>query len=59
MSGKPLPCPFCGEEDCFSLEYLEGEPIFYLMCLDCGTTGPSASSEEEAYKLWDKRVKKP
>ncbi len=45
-------CPFCGSGNIdYSLRYHN----FRGQCQDCGTTGPKADTEEEAFEKWNKR----
>lgn len=55
------PCPFCGGEVeiyRYIVEQTESETIwnYCVSCYECDATGPSAYTEEEAWKAWDRRV---
>jgi Lar family restriction alleviation protein len=55
-------CPFCGGEgeiDVYIEEQTENEPIwvYCVACYKCDVFGPSAYTEEEAWKAWDERAK--
>lgn len=54
-------CPFCGSKAeiyKYIIEQKESEIIwnYWVSCYECNATGPSAYTEEEAWKAWDRRV---
>lgn len=57
---KLNPCPFCpdgGEPDMHKQPAShEFRLYFYVRCLFCGATGPKASDEEMAARLWNRYV---
>lgn len=50
-------CPFCGENKCWSVnnKSCDGPETFFLRCRNCGCTGPSSSTKQEAIKNWEER----
>lgn len=44
-------CPFCGGE-----AEVDGFPLRYVRCKECGAETGAFDSEEEAIKAWNKRV---
>lgn len=51
-----LPCPFCGDEDELTFGHDVRTDIGAVYCIHCGAEGPSASSQEEAARLWNRRI---
>lgn len=57
------PCPFCGKSDCVEFNW-EGDIVTPLQVQvicnatkgGCGSSSGFKDSEEEAWKLWNKRV---
>jgi len=50
----PQPCPFCGAT---SLMNTKNEPIAnYVMCLECGSSGPLGKTERHAWDAWNRRA---
>ena len=47
-------CPFCGSEDIKPIKVRQD--VQYMYCERCAASGPMGSSEEEARKLWRKRI---
>jgi len=47
-------CPFCGSEDIKPIRVRQD--VQYMYCTRCAASGPMGSSEEEARKLWRKRI---
>lgn len=58
---KVKPCPFCGEREELSIDYLPSlDEESYLgdhavRCDNCGAMGPACSLEIEAEKSWNNR----
>ena len=58
------PCPFCGPLfiDKLSVEYDDDDgitpTIVVVACMNCGTCGPAAYSEEDAANKWNTRAQK-
>lgn len=51
----PAPCPFCGSRT--TPPDLDGEaPSWVIVCPDCGCTGPTAPTKDDAVTLWNTRV---
>ena len=53
-----LPCPFCGSMATAVVKAHhpdEGDKCFVL-CKDCGTTGPAADDIEDALDAWESRT---
>lgn len=54
------PCPFCGGKEVetygYIVEQTGNETIweYCVACYKCDATGPSAYTEEEAWKAWDR-----
>jgi len=49
------PCPFCGNDDPqWSAD--DAETVLWLECDECGATGPTAQTHEEAADLWNQRM---
>lgn len=50
------PCPYCGSYSVgmqFRLEVVF--PLFYLQCVECGSTGPTGKTEHDALMKYRKR----
>lgn len=54
---KTEPCPFCGYymTMVWHIGHL-GKP-WVVECYKCGAQGPHADTEDEAFELWNRRVK--
>lgn len=50
-----LPCPFCGGTDT-DPSFAMGAGHQNAGCMTCAACGPSAQSDDEAVKLWNRRV---
>ena len=46
------PCPFCGSTN---IDRLRSGVIYWLVCRECGGSGPSAESKAGALEEWNKR----
>ena len=49
-------CPFCGKPHKLALQ--DGRPhvdVRWICCANCGSGGPMASTEQEAWEKWDRR----
>ena len=53
---KPKTCPFCGNTEDFDVVDLSVGDQWTVVCV-CGANGPTASTKEEAAKLWNTRAK--
>lgn len=53
MAREPEPkrCPFCGGE-----AVIDGFPLRYMKCKECGAETETFSSEEEVVEAWNRRV---
>jgi Lar family restriction alleviation protein len=49
------PCPFCGNDDP-QWNADNAETVLWLDCPECGATGPTAQTHEEAADLWNQRM---
>jgi len=55
---KANPCPFCGIKNDFSEIFnIKGSDEFHVICTNCSSAGPYGETEQEAIKLWNKRIK--
>jgi Lar family restriction alleviation protein len=51
----PAPCPFCGSLS--TPPDLDGEgDSWYVVCPDCGATGPERPAKSDAVAVWNRRV---
>ena len=48
-------CPFCGSENIRPIKSIISCSC-WMICLNCGGTGPTAPTEKEARKAWRKRI---
>jgi Lar family restriction alleviation protein len=48
-------CPFCGQEDSARLTHRSDEGLYIILCSNCGASGPTGESVEEAWDGWDSR----
>jgi Lar family restriction alleviation protein len=48
-------CPFCASTNLGFYEHVYGQ-MFAVSCNLCGAEGPRRSSQDEAVKLWNRRV---
>ena len=49
-------CPFCSKPHKLALQ--DGRPyinVYWICCANCGSGGPMADTEQEAWERWDKR----
>lgn len=47
-------CPFCGSE---KLEIKESElGLWYILCSECRAEGPGEGNQEDAVKVWGRRL---
>jgi hypothetical protein len=46
--------PFCGASKPEPVEIKQG--CFYILCVSCGAKSPAKNTQEEAVRLWNKRV---
>jgi Lar family restriction alleviation protein len=50
------PCPFCGRSELVFWKGSMGrEPLCVVACLNCGTSGPTKVSEQQAIEAWNQR----
>jgi Lar family restriction alleviation protein len=50
---KPLPCPFCGFDDC-EIRHIE-EDEYYVLCSACESSGSVHSNEKGCIEAWNRR----
>lgn len=53
---KPLTCPFCVAPERGVEIHSEGGGVWVVVCDDCETRGPTASTSREAIAAWNRRV---
>jgi len=50
-----LACPFCASTNVGFYEHVYAQ-LFAIMCNLCGAEGPRRASQDEAARLWNRRV---
>ena len=48
-------CPFCGTNDSLVIEGESGAGYF-MLCMNCTSTGPLAQDQGDAFTLWSTRL---
>lgn len=43
-------CPFC---NCHNLHLDMNQTLYWIACLECGSTGPNSLSKDTACELWN------
>jgi len=51
-----VPCPFCKCNKVTSWHIGHYDKPWVIECLKCSAQGPHADTEDEAFKLWNKRM---
>lgn len=50
-------CPFCGCNKVYSWHIGHYDKPWIVECCRCQAQGPHSDTEDEAFKLWNRRVK--
>jgi hypothetical protein len=54
----PFPCPYCGNDEDFSLCHVkdkDGKDVFYVGCPVCRSTGPMTDNQDLSMLAWNLR----
>lgn len=52
----PIECPFCKDQHPeIESDGNPQQPLYFVLCLKCGATGPSAKTRMDARQAWNKR----
>lgn len=54
---KPKLCPFCKTDEhvrVIEADTTSFEPMWEVICFECGVSGPTVTSKTEAIKLWNR-----
>ena len=57
MSKELKPCPFCGCNKTYSWHIGHYDKPWIVECCRCQAQGPHSDTEDEAFKLWNRRVR--
>ena len=56
MSKEIKPCPFCGgEARDYQSPQRNGEPLYFVACIECLAASCCYPTREEALMMWNKR----
>ena len=56
---KPIPCPFCGNENGFKHKYSPIQKVYWVECPECNVQGPPHIDDYESIDVWSIRLYNP